>query len=162
MADSERDGQGEGAAGLYHEAIVEVAHRGCGSGRLETPDASVSIDNPLCGDRVSMDVHVGDGHLRGVAHRVRGCLLCEAAAAVIAANAVDETLAELRSVAEALGEALAEGFDGRHLPWQDLAMFAPVAGYRSRHRCVTLAFEALSSAMTSAMARALDEPRNGG
>ncbi len=155
MVDSKRDSQGDGAAGLYHQAIVEAAHRGCGVGRLETPDASVSIDNPLCGDRVSMDVQVGDGRLRGVAHRVRGCLLCEAAAAVIAANAVGETLTELRSVAEALGEALAEGFDGRHLPWQDLAMFAPVAGYRSRHRCVTLAFEAL----TCAMAQAIDEPR---
>ena len=158
MVDSERHSQGDGAAGLYHQAIVEVAQRGCGSGRLETPDASVSIDNPLCGDRVSMDVQVGDGRLRGVAHRVRGCLLCEAAAAVIAANAVDETPTELLSVAQALGEALAEGFDGRQLPWQDLAMFAPVAGYRSRHRCVTLAFEALTSAMTLAVA----EPPSGG
>ena len=89
---------------------------------------------------------------------MRGCLLCEAAAAVIAANAVDETPTELLSVAQALAEALAEGFDGRQLPWQDLAMFAPVAGYRSRHRCVTLAFEALTSAMTLAVA----EPPSGG
>lgn len=158
MADSERDSQGDGAAGLYHQVIVEVAQRGCGSGRLEMPDASVSVDNPLCGDRVSMDVYVGGGQLRGVAHRVRGCLLCEAAAAVIAANAVGHTRTEILSIAEGLVEALAEGFDGRHLPWQDLAMFAPVAGYRSRHRCVTLAFEALDSAM----AQASDAPPGGG
>jgi len=158
MAESGRDIQGHGPAGLYHEAIVKVAHRGCGSGRLETPDASVSIDNPLCGDRVTMDVQMGDGYLRGVAHQVRGCLLCEAAASVIAANAVGETVAELLAVEEALRGALAGGFNGRHMPWQDLAMFAPVAGYRSRHRCVTLAFEALASAM----ALALDEPGKGG
>jgi len=149
------ENRGAGPAGLYHEAIVEVARRACGSGRLETPDASVSVDNPLCGDRVRMDVHVGDGRLRGVAHRVRGCLLCEAAASIIAANAVGETAAELQSVSAALADALVTGFDSRSLPWRDLAVFAPVADYRSRHRCVTLAFEAVVSAMTKA------ETRNG-
>ena len=142
--------QGEGPAGIYHQAIVEAARRACGSGRLESPDASVSVDNPLCGDRVSMDVHVGGGRLRGVAHRVRGCLLCEAAASIIAVNAVGETAGELAAVGQALSDALATDFDDGCLPWRDLAVFAPVAGYRSRHRCVTLAFEALASAMARA------------
>ncbi len=142
--------QGEGPAGIYHQAIVEAARRACGSGRLESPDASVSVDNPLCGDRVSMDVHVAGGRLRGIAHRVRGCLLCEAAASIIAANAVGETAGELAVVAQTLRDALATDFGDRPLPWRDLAVFAPVAGYRSRHRCVTLAFEALASAMARA------------
>ena len=148
MAPSEIENQGGGPAGLYHEAIVEVARRARGRGRLQAPDASVSIDNPLCGDRVSMDVQMDHGRLRAIAHRVRGCLLCEAAASIIAANAVGETTAELLLVSQALGDALATGFTDGPLPWQDLAVFTPVAGYRSRHRCVTLAFEALVSAMT--------------
>ena len=134
------DSGGGGQAGLYHDAIVDAARRACGSGRLDTPDASVSVDNPLCGDRVSVDVRVGGGRLRGIAHRVRGCLLCEAAASIIAANAVGETAGELAAVGQALSDALASDFGDRPLPWRDLAVFAPVAGYRSRHRCVTLAF----------------------
>ena len=59
---------------------------------------------------------------------------------------------ELAVVAKALGDALATDFGDRSLPWRDLAVFAPVAGYRSRHRCVTLAFEALASAMARAAA----------
>lgn len=151
---SEAGGQGEGPAGIYHQAIVTAARNACGSGRLESPDASVTVDNPLCGDRVSMDVHVGGGCLRGVAHRVRGCLLCEAAASIIAANAVGETAGELAAVAHALGDALTTGFGDRPLPWAELAVFAPVAGHRSRHRCVTLAFEALTTAIATAMATA--------
>jgi nitrogen fixation NifU-like protein len=142
-----------GPAGLYHQAIVDAARRARGSGRLETPDASVSVDNPLCGDRVSMDVQVGGGRLRGIAHRVRGCLLCEAAASIIAANAVGETAADLARVEEALADGLANGFGDRRLGWRDLEVFAPVAAHRSRHRCVTLAFEALAAAMAAAGAR---------
>jgi nitrogen fixation NifU-like protein len=150
MSEAGVEKQGASPAGLYHQAIVAAARRACGSGHLESPDACVSVDNPLCGDRVSMDVLVTDGRLRGIAHRVRGCLLCEAAASIIAANAVGKTAGELAVVAQSLGEALASGFGDRRLPWQDLSVFAPVAGYRSRHRCVTLAFEALASAMAEA------------
>jgi len=144
---------GGGPAGLYHQAIVEAARRACGSGRLKIPDASVSVDNPLCGDRVSMDVQVGRGRLRGIAHRVRGCLLCEAAASIIAANAVGESAADLARVEQALADGLANGFEDRRLRWRDLEVFAPVAAHRSRHRCVTLAFEALAAAMADAGAR---------
>jgi nitrogen fixation NifU-like protein len=124
------DPGGEAGPGLYQEAIVAAARRACGSGRLDTPDASVEVDNPLCGDRVGMDVQVGDGRLRGIAHRVRGCLLCEAAASIIAANAVGEPVE---------------------------AVFAPVVRHRSRHRCVTLAFEALARALAAAAPGAADD-----
>lgn len=150
------DPGGEGAVGLYHEAIVAAARRACGNGRLNTPDASIDLDNPLCGDRVSMDVQVANGRLRGIAHRVRGCLLCEAAASIIATNAVGETAENLAGIDKVLADALANGFDGRSLPWQELAVFAPVVHHRSRHRCVTLAFEALERALAAAMAGAQD------
>jgi nitrogen fixation NifU-like protein len=141
-----------GAAGLYHEAIVAAARRASGDGRLPSADASIQLDNPLCGDRVSMDVQVSDGRLRAIAHRVRGCLLCEAAASIIADNAVGETAADLARVEDALGHALVDGFRQDRLPWPALEVFAPVVHHRSRHRCVTLAFEALTRALAAAAA----------
>ena len=55
--------------------------------------------------------------------------------------------AELRSVAASL-EALLAG-DGHAFdePWQELAVFAPVAGHRSRHACVLLPFQAVIAAL---------------
>jgi len=146
----------EQRSGLYQEAIVAAARRACGSGRLDSPDASVEVDNPLCGDRVGMDVRVAGGRLRGIAHRVRGCLLCEAAASIIAANAVGERVEELARMQDALADALANGFDDRSLGWSELAVFAPVVRHRSRHRCVTLAFEALARALAAAAPDAAD------
>lgn len=142
-----------GPGGLYHRAIVEAARRATGAGRLSSADASASVDNPLCGDRVIIDVAIEGGRVSAIAHRVKGCVLCEAAASVLAANAVGRRAEALAGVGRTLAEALANGFDKHVLPWPDLEMFAPVAGHRSRRRCVTLPFEALSDALTEALPR---------
>jgi nitrogen fixation NifU-like protein len=148
------DPAGPGAAELYHQAIVAAARRACGHGHLPSADASIQVDNPLCGDRVSMEVKVSDGRLCGIAHQVRGCLLCEAAASIIAENAVGGTAEDLARVHDALCDALAHGFNAGGLPWPALELFAPVVHHRSRHRCVTLAFEALARALAAARAPA--------
>jgi len=142
---------------LYHQAIVAAARRACGHGDLDAPDACAEVDNPLCGDRVRMQIKMGDGRLTAIAHRVRGCLLCEAAASIIAGNAIGATRADLLRIQAALADALANGFaqdaardsTRDRLVWPDLDMFAPVVRHRSRHRCVMLAFEALDHALAA-------------
>ena len=138
---------GGGAETLYQRAIVEAARTATGAGRLPCPHASVSVDNPLCGDRVSIDLAVDGARVSGIAHRVKGCLLCEASASVVAANALGARAQDLDAVRAALEGALANGFDDVALAWPALEMFAPVAAHRSRHRCVILPFEALCAAL---------------
>jgi nitrogen fixation NifU-like protein len=138
------------AADLYHAAIVGAARAARGAGRLHEPDASVRVDNPLCGDRVSVDVCLREGRISALAHRVKGCLLCEAAASIIGAHGVGESEESLARVGEALGALLRGEAPADSLPWQELGVFAPVSAYPSRHRCVLLAFEALSQALAEA------------
>ena len=132
---------------LYHQAILQLAKRAREARRLETPDASVTLDNPLCGDRVSLDLNLADGRVREVGHKVRGCLLCLAAAAAIAERAPGETPATLRTVANELGDAIARNPDAAGRSWPELAALAPVHVHKSRHDCVLLPFEALIRAL---------------
>ena len=135
------------ATDLYHVAIIEAARRASGAGHLDAPDTSVTLDNPLCGDRVSVDIRMGDGRISAYAQRVKGCLLCEAAASIIGEHAVGQRPEQLAEVTRAV-EALLENPAGENpLPWPKLAVFTPVGSYRSRHRCVLLAFEALAEAV---------------
>lgn len=132
---------------LYHRAIVEAAHSGRGTGRLVEPDGSARVDNPLCGDRVTMDVRLRDHRVAAVGHEVRGCLLCEAAASVIARCAPGVEGYILRAVTGEVQRML----QGNGTPrWGDLSMFAPVREYRSRHECVMLPFRALLEALDDA------------
>lgn len=137
------------AATLYHEALVAKAREARAPQRLEQPAASVTVDNPLCGDRVTLDLVVDSGKVGAVGHRVRGCLLCQAATALIADHAPGATAAELRGVAAGVQRFMADG-ELDSSAWPELAMFAPVRAARSRHRCVTLPFAALTRALDEA------------
>jgi nitrogen fixation NifU-like protein len=134
-------------ARLYHQAILDAAAARTGEGRLQHAHASATVDNPLCGDRVRVDVAVSGGRLDGVAHEVRGCLLCEAAASVIGANAPGEPLDQLAALRHALRDFLGSRSPGLPERWPALQMFAPVADHKSRHDCVMLPFDALVEAL---------------
>jgi nitrogen fixation NifU-like protein len=137
---------------LYHQAILELAKKARHASRLEAPQASVTVDNPLCGDRVTLDLNLADGRVREVGHRVRGCLLCQAAAVAICERAPGETPAALRAVARGMGDALAGPPAAARMPWPELTAFAPVHAHKSRHECVLLPFEALTQALDQAEA----------
>lgn len=132
---------------LYHAALVERAQAGRSRGRLAAPTSSATVDNPLCGDRVTIDLTLADGKVTAVGHQVRGCLLCEAAAETIAEHAPGKTGAEL-AAAQTAAKALVN--DGAAAPpgeWSALAIFAPVHHVKSRRDCVLLPFEALVKAL---------------
>jgi NifU-like protein involved in Fe-S cluster formation len=132
---------------LYHQAILDLARQSGRTARLERPEASATVDNPLCGDRVTVDLDLADGRVRAVGHKVRGCLLCQAAAAVIAARAPGATAAALRDVAAQLERAIREDPAAAEGLWPELGAFAPVHAHKSRHDCVLLPFEALIEAL---------------
>jgi nitrogen fixation protein NifU and related proteins len=132
---------------LYHQAILDLARQAGRTARLEGPMASVTVDNPLCGDRVTVDLDLADGRVRAVGHKVRGCLLCQAAAAAIAARAPGETPAALRGIAAKLDLAIRTDPAASDGLWPELGAFAPVHPHKSRHDCVLLPFEALTQAL---------------
>ncbi|MFO1036559.1 MAG: iron-sulfur cluster assembly scaffold protein [Geminicoccaceae bacterium] len=136
---------------LYNDAIVSTAKANQGAGRLPAATHSATCDNPLCGDRVTLDLQVEDGRVGAVAQKTRGCLLTQAAAAVIAAHAAGATREDLRRVAQEV-EALLQGSDDRP-DWPELEMFRPVQAVKSRHDCVLLPFHAVDEAFASPVDR---------
>lgn len=137
---------------LYQKAILGKAREANGAGTLEEADASVTVDNPVCGDRVTMELRMEDGHVGAVAHKVRGCLLCEAAASVIGANAPGSSVAEIAAARDAVTALLKEGAEIPPDSWCDLVIFSPVTEHKSRHYCVLLPFEAFDRALAEAEA----------
>lgn len=131
---------------LYQDAIKQFAHADHGRGQLANATAEAKLDNPLCGDRVRMQVEMASGHIAAVAHETKGCLLCRAAASLIGSRAAGQDQAGIEAVVDALDTMLK---DGTPVPsaWPELSMFAPAHAYPSRHRCVLLPFHALLAAL---------------
>jgi nitrogen fixation NifU-like protein len=130
---------------LYQKAIVELARDAATAGSLPQPDASVTRDNPLCGDRVTLQARFSaDGSIAELKHTTRGCLLCQASAAMVGRHAVG--LSAAKAVAE---EAVVRGFLKESVQgdsaWPEMEYFLPVRAHKSRHDCVILAFDALAA-----------------
>ena len=75
--------------------------------------------------------------------------MCEAAASVIAEEAIGETLDDLRAISRGV-QSMLESDSLVEIGWDGLEMFRPVANYRSRHLCVLLPFQALIGALENA------------
>jgi len=132
---------------LYKTDVLRLAAQATGAGKLADATKSVTVDNPLCGDRVTFDVHMGaNSKIVAVGHTVKGCVLCQASASVIGAHAAGEDAASLEAVRESLKAMLKQGAPAPAGAWATLGTFAPVAGHKSRHECVLLPFEAVIQA----------------
>lgn len=130
---------------IYDEAILAEAKAQVGAGALERPDVRVEHDNPLCGDRITLDLAGSPARVAALAHRTRGCLLTRAAASLIGRRAPGASPAELRAAIAEIEALLAAGTAVAR--WPELVMFGPVRAVRSRHDCVLLPFRALREAL---------------
>jgi len=133
---------------LYNQAIIAAAKAPDHAGRLGQPTASATADNPLCGDRVTLDLVAEHGRIARVAHKTRGCLLTKAAAALLTAHAEGLPLDRAATLQQA-AKAYLEGQSDTP-PFPELAVMAPVKAVKSRHDCVTIAFAALAEAAAAA------------
>ena len=134
---------------VYQTELLRLAARASGAGRLAAPDASATVDNPLCGDRITIDLQLADGHIAAVGYEVKACVLCQASASLIGAHAPGAGQAELHEVAHAVSAMLRGAGEAPGGRWADYARFEPVRAHKSRHECVTLPFQALLQALAS-------------
>lgn len=70
---------------LYREEILERYHDAPCRGRLDAPDLSAELDNPLCGDhiRLELDLEPG-GRIAAVRFDGHGCVISQVAASFLA------------------------------------------------------------------------------
>ncbi|MEM7252056.1 MAG: iron-sulfur cluster assembly scaffold protein [Pseudomonadota bacterium] len=134
---------------LYQDAIMAAADAKIGHGRLSAPNVTATVDNPLCGDRITMDVDLDGETIVEVGHLVRGCLLCEATASLIAQHAPGIGAEELLRVAEAVHAMLkdARSLEQANELIRAFTIFEPVIPHKSRHECVMLSFDAINTAL---------------
>jgi nitrogen fixation protein NifU and related proteins len=133
--------------GIYNAQMLRLAAEAKGAGRLEERDASAEIVNPVCGDRIRVDVRTDGARIAALGYEVHACVLTQASASLLGHHAVARTEPEIRELAgqiEAMlrAEAAAPGGD-----WSGYAALEPVRAHPSRHQCVMLPLRALLAAL---------------
>jgi nitrogen fixation NifU-like protein len=68
---------------MYREQILEHSKHPHNFGTLDAPSVSHEELNPLCGDKVRMDLAIADGVITDVRFSGRGCAISQASASLL-------------------------------------------------------------------------------
>jgi nitrogen fixation NifU-like protein len=138
---------------LYKEVLLEHFRHPRNRGELADADAVCRGSNPRCGDDIEVGLFLNGNILESVRFRGRGCSLCIASASLMTEAVSGRSCAEAQRLCEQMWSWFGHG-DGADAaaPHGELQGLAAVRGYPARRRCVLLAWQALSDALTATRA----------
>jgi nitrogen fixation NifU-like protein len=83
---------------LYRQDILDHSQNPRNFGTLEHPEISAEDSNPLCGDKIRMDLRVKDGTIEDVKFTGVGCSISRAAASMLTEEIKGKTLEEVKRI----------------------------------------------------------------
>lgn len=83
---------------IYQEELLDHYENPSNYGTLPNPDISHEEDNPLCGDRIRIDLGVEDGIIKKVRFSGHGCTISLAAASMLTEKIAGKSLAEVKQL----------------------------------------------------------------
>jgi nitrogen fixation NifU-like protein len=130
---------------LYQQIILEHYRNPRNFGQLSEATHRAEGNNPLCGDRLTVELRVLGDRIEDIRFRGSGCAISQASASVMTTLVKGVTVEEAEALFErfhriVLGEAEPEALDL-------LAAFAGVREFPSRVKCATLAWHTLRAAL---------------
>ncbi|GBD07103.1 Zinc-dependent sulfurtransferase SufU [bacterium HR21] len=130
---------------LYQQIILEHYRNPRNFGELSEATHRAEGNNPLCGDRLTVELRVLGDRIEDIRFRGSGCAISQASASVMTTLVKGVTVEEAEALFErfhriVLGETEPEALDL-------LAAFAGVREFPSRVKCATLAWHTLRAAL---------------
>jgi len=83
---------------LYRDFILDHYRNPRNAGTLEHPDATSEALNPLCGDKIRMDLRIRDGKIEDVKFQGRGCAISQASASLLTEEIKGKHLADIAKI----------------------------------------------------------------
>ncbi len=117
---------------MYREYILDHYREPRNHGHLENPTIAAADTNPLCGDRIEIDLLVSDdGRVGEVRFSGRGCAISQASASMLTERIEGATLEELRAITP---QDILEMLGVTHWPGAATVRVAGAAGAAPGHR----------------------------
>ena len=144
---------------LYQEVILDHAKRPRNFHSIENADHHANGYNPLCGDKVTIFLHLEGDRIADISFQGSGCAISTASASILTETLKGKTRAE----AETLFRAFHKLVTGKPLESADtpalgkLAVFSGVSEFPVRVKCASLAWHTLHSALEDSPAVASTE-----
>ncbi len=130
---------------LYRETIVRHAVNPVGFGADIGPTHSRELFNPLCGDRIEIQLRVEGAEIEALAFTGEACAICMASASLLCEHLAGHSIAKLIEAHDWLENALmAKSEESGH---EALVPLLGVRAYPSRVKCAMLPWDAAADAL---------------
>jgi nitrogen fixation protein NifU and related proteins len=131
---------------LYREVILEHYKRPRNYGRLEGANLHSQGHNPSCGDKITLELQLGDNTIQAVNFTGSGCAISTASASMLTELVRGKTPGEALELTRRFKAMIVDGVP----PSPELGQLAALAGVHqlpARVKCATLAWNALEQAL---------------
>ncbi|MCX5662422.1 MAG: SUF system NifU family Fe-S cluster assembly protein [Planctomycetota bacterium] len=134
---------------LYQQVILDHGRRPRNFRALEKADGKAEGFNPLCGDRVTIEVKLEGDRVADAAFTGKGCAICTASASMLTQAVKGKPIAEARRLFEEFHHLLTDAAaqDGEEERLGKLVVFAGVRKYPIRVKCATLPWHTFKVAL---------------
>ncbi|MBI3281191.1 MAG: SUF system NifU family Fe-S cluster assembly protein [Acidobacteria bacterium] len=85
---------------IYQEDILDHYENPSNYGSLENPDISYEEDNPLCGDKIRMELKVEDGIITDIRFSGYGCTISRASASMLTERIKGQRLDDVKKMSK--------------------------------------------------------------
>jgi nitrogen fixation protein NifU and related proteins len=129
---------------LYRRVIMDHYQRPRNKGRIEDGAVTVDLNNPTCGDRISLQLRVEDGVIQEAKFLGEGCSISLASASMMTEAVKGLTLEQALELVELFSHMMqGKDIDIEKFPLEDIEALTGVSKFPARIKCATLAWKAL-------------------
>ncbi|WP_334073888.1 MULTISPECIES: Fe-S cluster assembly sulfur transfer protein SufU [Paenibacillus] len=127
---------------LYRRVIMDHYKNPRNRGKFEDGGLTVDLNNPTCGDRISLQLKVEDGIVKDARFTGEGCSISMSSASMMTEAVKGRTFNEAMELAERFS-SLMKGEPAEFDDYEDIEALSGVNKFPARIKCATLAWNAL-------------------
>lgn len=131
---------------LYMAVVGDHSKNPHHHGFLEDVE-QVNLNNPTCGDVISLSVKFDGDKISDIAFAGDGCTISTASSSMMTDAVIDKTKKEALELADIFSKMVQGEKDDRQKELGDAAFLAGVSKFPQRIKCSTLAWNALKKAI---------------
>ncbi|GGG26258.1 Fe-S cluster assembly sulfur transfer protein SufU [Paenibacillus abyssi] len=133
---------------LYRRVIMDHYKNPRNRGTLEDEAVTINLNNPTCGDRISLQMELEDGIVKQAKFTGEGCSISMSSASMMTDAVKGKTLDKALEMAEKFS-GLMKGEPVEFDEYEDLEALSGVNKFPARIKCATLAWNALRKGIES-------------
>lgn len=127
---------------LYRRVIMDHYKNPRNRGKFDDDSLTVDLNNPTCGDRISLQLKLEDGVVKDARFSGEGCSISMSSASMMTEAVKGRTYAEAMELANRFS-CLMQGKAVEFNEYEELEALSGVNKFPARIKCATLAWNAL-------------------